>query len=61
MLFNQRVLRAIAIVVPLITAALLFGLLGGIDMNIFSTGIKLSTVFAIANIIIAVLIYQNRV
>jgi hypothetical protein len=54
-------LRAIAIVVPLITAALLFGFLGGIDMIILNTGIKLSTVFAIANIIIAILVYQNKV
>jgi hypothetical protein len=53
--------RAIGIVIPLVTALLLFGVLGGTEMIVFKTGIKLGTIFAIANLVVAFLIFKNHI
>lgn len=61
MIVNSRMYKALGIVIPLVTALLLFGFLGGTEMIVFNTGIKLGTVFAIANIIIAFLVFKNYI
>lgn len=61
MIVNSRMYRAIGIVIPLVTALLLFGVLGGTEMIVFKTGIKLGTIFAIANLVVAFLIFKNHI
>jgi hypothetical protein len=57
--------RAFSISVPILTAALLFGIIPAvfnlkIDQNIASTGITLQSVFAILQVILFWMIYKNR-
>lgn len=58
--------RAISIAIPLLTAALLWGVIGGIfsiqpNENLFSTGITLSIIFGALNIYLAYCVYRHQV
>lgn len=64
-MLSARWWRAIGIGVPVITAIVLLGISQvfdiGISTNLFQTGITPAIVLGIANIILAIAIYKNRV
>lgn len=62
---NQRMLRAIGIGVPVLTAMVLLGVTKAFDVeiatNLFNTGITPGLVLGLANLAIALMIYKNRI
>jgi hypothetical protein len=66
MIMNQQVYRALGIAIPIITGLTLLGITKsvfqiGIGTNLFSTGIILGTVLGIAQILLAIGIWKNRI
>ena len=61
-----RFRRGLSVAIPILTAALLFGMIEGIfkikmDENLINTGITLATIFAILNAWVAWLAFKHQV
>ena len=65
-MISQQMMRAFGIAVPVVSAATFLGILAMFNSmtastNLFNTGVTIGFILAIANVLLAIAIYKNRI